>query len=74
MFECDGFGRKLIEVALDAAQRRGLKRIELTVWDGNNRAIALYKKIGFKQEGIHHDAVCIEGEFHDLLSMAYLYK
>ena len=66
-----GHGRKLIEAALDAAQKRGLKRIELTVWAGNTRAIALYKKLGFEQEGVHQDAVCIEGEYHDLLSMAH---
>jgi RimJ/RimL family protein N-acetyltransferase len=55
---------------LDAARRFGLTRIELTVHADNLRAIALYKSVGFQQEGVLRDASRIDGEYIDSLAMA----
>jgi ribosomal protein S18 acetylase RimI-like enzyme len=67
-----GIGRKLMQRAIDAAFDFGLTRIELTVREGNANAIALYKSLGFEIEGLHRNAVCIEGEYENLYSMALL--
>ena len=68
-----GIGRALLERTLTQARTQGFTRIELTVRQSNQRAIALYKKIGFVIEGLHRKAVRINGQYENQLSMALLY-
>ena len=71
-FRGQGIGRQLMQRAIDAAFAFGLTRIELTVRENNVNAIALYKSLGFEIEGLHRNAVCIEGHYENLYSMALL--
>jgi ribosomal protein S18 acetylase RimI-like enzyme len=65
-------GRRLMQRTIDAAFAFGLTRIELTVRERNVNAIALYKSLGFETEGLRRNAVCIEGRYENLYSMALL--
>lgn len=65
-----GHGRRLITRTLDGARQFGLTRIELTVHADNVGAIALYKSVGFEQEGVLRDASLIDGVYIDSLVMA----
>jgi RimJ/RimL family protein N-acetyltransferase len=65
-------GRQLMRRTIDAAFAFGLTRIELTVREANANAIALYKSLGFEIEGLHRNAVRIEGQYENLHSMALL--
>jgi RimJ/RimL family protein N-acetyltransferase len=65
-----GVGRRLLEATLAQARRSGFKRIELDVHADNPRAIALYEKAGFVQEGIVRDASLIDSVFRDAILMA----
>lgn len=49
-----------------------LNRIELTVLSNNERAIALYEKIGFKREGIKRKARYKNGKFVDMILYSLL--
>jgi RimJ/RimL family protein N-acetyltransferase len=71
-FRGKGIGRKLMGQTIDAAFAFGLTRIELTVREENVNAIALYQNLGFEIEGLHRNAVCIEGQYENLYSMALL--
>jgi ribosomal protein S18 acetylase RimI-like enzyme len=71
-FRGKGIGRQLMRRTIDAAFAFGLTRIELTVREENANAIALYKSLGFEVEGMHRRAVCIEGKYENLYSMALL--
>jgi ribosomal protein S18 acetylase RimI-like enzyme len=71
-FRGRGIGRRLMQQTIDAAFAFGLTRIELTVREGNINAIALYKSLGFETEGLHRNAVCIEGQYENLYSVALL--
>lgn len=71
-FRGKGIGRQLMQRTIDAAFAFGLTRIDLTVREGNANAIALYKSLGFEIEGRHRNAVCIEGQYENLYSMALL--
>lgn len=51
-----------------------LNRIYLTVLKNNERAIRLYKKLGFKEEGIQQESIFKNGLFQDLVFMAILKK
>ncbi|HEX2051885.1 MAG TPA: GNAT family protein [Actinomycetota bacterium] len=46
-----GGGRALMEACLEWARANGAYKIALQVWPHNERAIALYRKFGFEQEG-----------------------
>jgi RimJ/RimL family protein N-acetyltransferase len=68
-----GIGEKLIRITLEKAKEIGLTRIELTVRAPNKAAFALYKKIGFIEEGLHRKAVRIDTLYEDLISMGLLF-
>jgi RimJ/RimL family protein N-acetyltransferase len=46
-----GIGTALMEEAVAWARRFGVERVELTVYPHNEAAIALYRKLGFVEEG-----------------------
>ena len=55
---------------MTAAHSVGMSRIELTVHVGNHPAIALYKKVGFKEEGVLREKTLIDGSYIDSIMMA----
>ncbi|WP_239005189.1 GNAT family N-acetyltransferase [Legionella sp. MW5194] len=69
-----GVGKALLTEALRRAREKGLTRIELTVREHNKAAIALYQHVGFVIEGIHKNAVRIDGRYENHLSMALLFE
>lgn len=50
-FQGRGLGKRLLDVCLKEARRRGCDRFSLEVRADNNRAIALYKKSGYEITG-----------------------
>ena len=68
-----GIGGSLVRSVLAAARTAGLHRVELTVRETNTSAIALYRKVGFAVEGLHRDAVQIDGIYENVISMALLF-
>ena len=47
-----GLGRMLMQNLLELARNAGVKRITLEVKDTNERAVSLYKSLGFTVEGV----------------------
>jgi ribosomal protein S18 acetylase RimI-like enzyme len=66
-----GLGKRLIEATLAAARIAGFERVSLSAYARNTRAIALYKKIGFVVEGTRVRGKKLDGEYDDVLMMAY---
>ncbi|KAF2958245.1 GCN5 family acetyltransferase [Thermotoga sp. Ku-13t] len=64
-----GIGSALISEALRIAKQKGFKKIQLEVMEHNERAIRLYKKFGFEVEGRKKKAICMDGQYFDLLVM-----
>lgn len=50
-----GIGKRMMEVLLDAAEKAGYEQAELEVIADNERAIALYEKLGFQKYGTFQD-------------------
>lgn len=66
-----GVGSQLIQTILDLADNwLNLKRVELTVYTDNKKAIALYQKFGFVIEGEHQKFAFRHGEFVNAYTMA----
>jgi putative acetyltransferase len=69
-----GVGRALIARLLDWADNwAGVLRVELTVHADNDRAIALYRGMGFAEEGRHRAYALKDGRYIDALFMARLH-
>ena len=69
-----GVGRLLIARLLDWADNwAGVLRTELTVHADNERAIALYRAMGFVEEGRHVAYALKDGRYTDALFMARLH-
>jgi len=65
-----GYGHEAMTLALEFAFRElNLHRIQLTVFSYNDRAIALYEKLGFQREGTFREALDRDSQRHDM----YLY-
>lgn len=62
-------GYHLMETAINLGREAGLKKINLDTRSDNEKAIALYKKLGFKEEGLIEWGTVIDGKFYDLLVM-----
>ena len=68
-----GVGTALMETLLDLADNwLMLLRVELEVYADNERAIALYEKMGFQREGLRRIATVRRGRYIDEYSMARL--
>ncbi len=66
-----GIGSRLMETVVDLADNwLNLKRLELTVYTDNERAVHLYEKFGFVHEGIHLAYGYRDGEYVDTHAMA----
>lgn len=68
-----GHGSAALKLALQYAwDTLNLKRVWLTVFAGNERAIAAYRRAGFEQEGVMRQAAFIGGQWVDVVMMAAL--
>ena len=69
-----GIGRQMLAALVDYADNWAqVLRLELTVFADNERAIGLYKKLGFEVEGRHRADTLRNGRYHDSLTMARLH-
>ena len=60
------------EILNHAFKDLNLNRIHLTVFSTNQRAINLYKKVGFIEEGRLRQAIYKNGGYNDMLQMSIL--
>ncbi|MCG8925946.1 GNAT family protein [Lentzea sp. DG1S-22] len=68
-----GFGTAAIRHVLDHAfGELDLHRVDLEVYEFNERAIHVYSKLGFREEGRLRDALLWDGVFHDAIVMSIL--
>lgn len=67
-----GIGSKLTEVTLTLARIKGLKKITLEVFPENTRAIHVYEKHGFVEEGVLKKHYFFRDRFYDVAVMGRL--
>lgn len=64
-----GVGSALMQEAVRVAKELGFRKMVLGVFDGNERALRLYRKFGFKNEAYERDEVWIDGSWRTGLMM-----
>ncbi|GAA3135022.1 GNAT family N-acetyltransferase [Streptosporangium carneum] len=68
-----GYGTEAIRLTLEHAfTTTDLHRISLEVFDFNDRAVHVYRKVGFVEEGVRRDALHWHGEWHNAIMMSVL--
>lgn len=66
----NGIGKTLIKQLISWSKQTGIiKKINLRVRSDNKKAISLYKKLGFKTEGLITREFQIDGKFYDSYHM-----
>jgi RimJ/RimL family protein N-acetyltransferase len=65
-----GIGTALMEEAMRWARAAGITKLELTVFPHNEPAITLYRKLGFREEGLLRRRYQIRGGYVDAMLMA----
>lgn len=70
-----GFGSEGVILALGYGfGMLNLHRVELEVFDYNERGLHVYEKIGFKKEGVKREAGYFNHKYHDIVCMSMLAK
>lgn len=67
-----GIGKQLMQALESWATENNFHRLELTVMSYNKRAVALYTKCGFEQEGIKRDSLLVNGKYVNEFYMSKL--
>ncbi|MEJ7152905.1 GNAT family protein [Staphylococcus ureilyticus] len=68
-----GYGSESLELLLDYVfYEMNLHRISLKVFSFNDRAISLYTKIGFQEEGNSRQSLFRNGQWYDIIHMGIL--
>jgi RimJ/RimL family protein N-acetyltransferase len=65
-----GLGEPMMKAGIEWAGSNGVSRLRLGVFANNERAIALYRKLGFVEEGRLRGEVILDGKPVDELLMA----
>ncbi len=69
-----GLGTRLLQAVIDAVKTAGILRLELSVYSTNPAAHALYKKLGFIEEGRMIKGRYMDGQYDDVIRMAMIFE
>ncbi|WP_391121581.1 GNAT family N-acetyltransferase [Psychrobacillus sp. L3] len=65
-----GIGKNLLKESVAWADFIGIKKITLNVLETNDKAIELYKRLGFEMEGIlKNDKILADGKYYNTIMM-----
>lgn len=64
-----GIGRAMIDYTVAWCSHRGVEKLNLEVFADNDRAMALYRSMGFVEEGLRKRQVKIDGRYIDMIQM-----
>lgn len=71
-YQNKGIGSLLMDKLINLSESLNIIRLELCVFRDNYKAINLYKKFGFKEEGIKVKSALKNGEYADEIMMAMI--
>jgi len=68
-----GYGQQVLSMLVEYAfAKLGLHKIWLMHWKENKKAAHLYKKLGFRKEGLLKDEYFWQEKYHDIVRMAII--
>ena len=74
-YQDKGYGTILVkELIKHVTEKLNLHRLYLEVFADNEKAIRLYERCGFRNEGIVRDRIYKSGRFRDVMVMSFIAK
>lgn len=68
-----GYAQKVLPILIDHAFKKlELHKVYLMHWQENKKADHLYKKVGFKKEGVLKEEYYWHGKYYDMVRMAII--
>ncbi|MGL5347253.1 MAG: GNAT family N-acetyltransferase [Peptostreptococcaceae bacterium] len=68
-----GIGNEVMKYIIEWAKSNGVtKKINLLVREDNYKAISLYKKLGFEDEGMIKQDMCVNGVYYNTIMMGLI--
>lgn len=67
-----GIGMKLMEAVKELAARRGIRKLRVRVLSSNQRALAFYRKCGYREEGRLKEEFFLAGRYVDDVFMGLM--
>jgi RimJ/RimL family protein N-acetyltransferase len=67
-----GLGEAMLKACLPLAVGAGITRVELEARSDNERALRLYRRLGFQYEGTKQRGMRVDGVYQDTTAMALL--
>lgn len=72
-YQNNGYGTEALRLALRIAfEEMNANKVEIQAWDYNERALHVYRELGFVEEGRRRAATFHKGVFHDHVQMGML--
>lgn len=72
-YQNNGRGTEALRLIVTYAfQELNLHKLETSVYEGNERSLAIQRKIGFKKEGTRRKAIWKRGEYSDIIILGLL--
>lgn len=68
-----GIGTAAVSFLEEEARKRGYRRMECMVAGTNPRAVALYRRLGYDEEGVKRQAFLIDDRYADLILMGKVF-
>ncbi|TFB13458.1 N-acetyltransferase [Filobacillus milosensis] len=70
-----GYGSEALQILINYAfLELNLHRVSLRVFSFNDKAIKMYEKLGFKEEGISRESLFRNGNWEDIVHMGLLHN
>ncbi|WP_163854476.1 GNAT family N-acetyltransferase [Paenibacillus elgii] len=70
-----GIGKNLLKESIAWADANGIKKMTLNVLETNDKAVELYKKLGFEVEGLlKNDKILSDGNYYNTIVMGRWYE
>lgn len=70
-----GIGKNLLKASITWADGNGIKKMTLNVLETNDKAVELYKKLGFEVEGLlKNDKILSDGNYYNTIVMGRWYE
>jgi len=62
-----GIGTRLLDALLEAAEAAGYHKLTAKLFTGNQASLALARRCGFREVGVHRHHARLDGEWRDVL-------
>jgi RimJ/RimL family protein N-acetyltransferase len=64
-----GIGSQMLAYAIEWARQTAFEKLEASIFTTNNKSIALFSKVGFREEGVRHKRIRVGREYVDEVLM-----